>query len=211
MTTQIAATADAPSAPEQPAPMTTSVSSQVLGQAFNPMRWRWNLLLGTLTWEKPRANHITRHMNLHVDPCSEAAVRQFAMRGSVVLWEELNITVIPAEAASQTILAGQYAWIPGNESYPASWADMALQRSCSPIAAGPRVPGGFVEPLTIPCVYDWGVQQQFKPLPMIGGPPKFAVRVGLTACMLPSGARVEVDPNAQCYHFYMQGIARIST
>jgi len=186
--------------------VTHSVSSQLLGQAFNPLVRRFNRHLASINFVKPTESNPDPIVSIQCDPLMEQALMDFYRFMPVVHWKHLSVEMIPRDGASRTLMSGRYAWIPGPESYPASWKEMSAFPTVANVVAGPKFFGGMVEPVVMPASWAYGNQTQIKPLPMIGGSPKLAMRFRLVrmSLMNAKGESVaEVADGAPCYNLYL--------
>nr|QDH87806.1 MAG: hypothetical protein H3RhizoLitter1326_000001 [Riboviria sp.] len=149
---------------------TSSVSSQLLGQAFNPTRRRFFMLVGSLS--------VGEGMNIAFSPFSGSYKYSLTL-GSFVQYvpfaflESCKIILAPS-AGSHFAITGVHAVL-SVEDFPKS-QDRALDLpSAVNFQIAPAFPGGITLQHEWPVTFDWGVQRQIKPLPMIGGPPRFTI------------------------------------
>jgi hypothetical protein len=188
---------------------THSVSSQLLGQTFNPLQRRFNLHLATINYLAPTVAIADPIINIQGDPLSEQRIKDFIRFLPVVHWRSLSVELIPTQDASITLLSGRVAWIPSVEAYPSSWKEMSAFPTVRNIVMGPRHRSGFVEPLTLEADWTYGNQRQIKPIPLIGGAPKFSMRCRLTPLRVRGEdgnfVNLPIDNNARCYNLYVVG------
>lgn len=87
----------------------------------------------------------------------------------------LEATLIPEPAASYYFCNAGTAWFPETETAPNNETTFQALPGHQPHALGPRTIGGLPDSLSVPCSSAWGVQLLAKPLPLVGGRPKFAI------------------------------------
>lgn len=188
---------------------THSVSSQLLGQTFNPLQRRFNLHLASINYLAPTAAVADPIINVQGDPLSEKRLKDFIRFLPVVHWKSLSVELIPTQDASITLLSGRVAWIPSVEAYPSSWKEMSDFPTARNIVMGPRHRSGFVEPLSLEADWTYGNQRQIKPIPLIGGAPKFSMRCRLMPLRVRGDdgqfVNLPLDNNARCYNLYVVG------
>jgi hypothetical protein len=173
------------------APGTHSVSSQILGQVFNPLVRRFSREIGKICYQDPEVKGDSVEIVVHCDPLLDQAIKTWIRFDSHVEYSPLSscplaIELVPGPSAPMAQLMGRYAWIPSVETYPETYEALQEYPTNCTFVAGPVYVGGRVNKEVLPVAFSYNMQKQIKPLPHIGGPPKLALRVTISRCMVAS-------------------------
>jgi len=171
---------------------THSVSSQILGQVFNPLVRRFNRPLGVISYLKPSSPSVekTSYLNVHMNPLADELISTWIRFVSQVEFQDLCVEMVPADAAPLVQIVARYAWIPSVEQYPATDEEISTFPTNCTMTAGPMFVGGRVNKEILPVEFSYLLQKQIKPPPYVGGTPRLAMRVAVTPCMIATSSGV---------------------
>lgn len=166
---------------------TAPIGSQILGMQFNPTRRRFHFIATT---SNVNLNSATTGFVQFTLTATTTQLAPFVRFAPFAFLDSLTMTALPGPGArnAQTQMAA--AWIPSSESFPTTTDLLYEFPSAQTVLIGPVLRGGLVEPVNFPATFDWGVQPQLKPTPMIGGLPRFAAFWTLQAMPEASGTQV---------------------
>lgn len=162
---------------------THSVSSQILGQVFNPLVRRFNRSLGTMSWECEHAMDKHASLLVHFDPLTNEFVQTWMRFVYHVELLDLAVELVPDAGARLCQVSGLYAWIPSIEAYPSTEETISQFPTAATFVSGPRYPGGLVEKTVLPVDFSYGLQRQVKPMPYVGGTPRLAILAQAHPCL----------------------------
>jgi hypothetical protein len=161
---------------------THTISSQVLGQVFNPLIRRFNRKLGTICWNRSGATSKSCQILLHHDPIENEFVKTWMRFVYHVELRDLAVELLPDSGARLTQVSAIFAWVPSIEAYPSTEEDISQFPTASSFVSGPAYPGGLVNKTTLPVDFTYGLQRQVKPKPYVGGTPRIAMLLTAFPC-----------------------------
>lgn len=150
------------------------VSTRLIGKVQDPNTKTITQWLGNLD----HASSSNYTVVLHFTPAEHPYIQQFLKGKDVVEILSMEVVMIPTTSAPYFLLKGLAAWIPIVESYPSSAQEIMDTDNAQLFTNGPTQ-GGTVTPLSIPVIFENGVQDILKPQTQIGGSPRFAARCTL--------------------------------
>lgn len=161
---------------------TTTASSQVLGQMFNLRRRRFLYSAFTLATDAaiPVGGSIeiggAANVLLTGNPIADYI--RFAPSATI---DYFRVHLIPSDEAPNVCSALYTAFLPSNETSPPDIDGVLEFPLAEASQMGPPAAGGAPPIVRLECDFDYGVQRQIKPTPLLGAPPRFALRSRVAA------------------------------
>lgn len=151
------------------------LSSQVLGQVFNPLRRRVHAFLGGIDY----SSSTNLEVLIQFKPHDHQRIKNIVMPGMLAAYQYLEIKIVPWTLAHNFNVAGNYSWMSSVQTYPSTWDEVQSKDMADAFNMAPNAAGGVPCSTVLPFSAEWGVQKIFSPATYVGGAPCFVARVAL--------------------------------